>query len=92
MALRIRRRAGASGTAACKRRPRRTLLNRCGCIYDFKIVFGKPAEVITRVAMEDHGIATVMGPRGLGRLKRFFFGSISDAVWRATCCPVTLAS
>ena len=68
------------------------MLDRCGCIYDLMIVFGRPAEVITRVATESHCSAIVMGSRGFGRLKRFFFGSISDTVRRSASVPVTLVN
>jgi nucleotide-binding universal stress UspA family protein len=70
----------------------RAWLDRCGCAYEFIIVFGRPAEVIARVAAESHCSAIVMGSRGFGRLKRIFFGSISDAVRRSASIPVTLVS
>ncbi len=70
----------------------RSLLDRRGCAYDVMIVFGRPAEVITQVAAEKRCSAIVMGTRGFGRLKQFFFGSTSDAVRRSASIPVTLVT
>jgi nucleotide-binding universal stress UspA family protein len=70
----------------------RSFLDGSGCAYDFLIVFGSPAEVITQVAREKHCSAIVMGSRGFGRVKQFLFGSVSDAVRRSASVPVTLVT
>ena len=70
----------------------RAVLDRCGFTYDFMIAFGRPAEVIARVATDRHCSAIIIGSRRLGSLKRKFFGSVSDVVRHIAQVPVTLVN
>lgn len=68
----------------------RRLLDAAGVEYDFSIVFGRPAEVITRVADEKQCVGIVMGTRGLGDVASLFLGSTSYKVVHLAHVPVTL--
>lgn len=68
----------------------RALLDKAGIVYDFEIVFGHPAEVIVRVAREQHCQAIVMGTRGLGDVESLILGSTAYKVIQLAQVPVTL--
>lgn len=68
----------------------RTLLDESGVDDDFLIVYGKPAEVISRVAREQSCIGIVMGTRGLGDLENILLGSTAYKVVHLADMPVTL--
>jgi len=68
----------------------RKLLGAAGCLYEFAIVFGKPAEVIVRIAEEKGCTGIIMGTRGLGDVESLFLGSTSYQVFHLARVPVTL--
>lgn len=68
----------------------RALLDKAGVAYDFLIVYGKPAEVIARVAREQDCGGIVMGTRGLGDLESVLLGSTAYKVVHLAEVPVTL--
>lgn len=68
----------------------RALLDKAGALYDFEIVFGHPAEVIVRVAREQHCEAIFMGTRGLGDVESLLLGSTAYKVIQLAQVPVTL--
>lgn len=49
---------------------------------------GHPAETIARVAAEGNYDMIIIGSRGLGGLKKFFLGSVSNAVLQEAGCSV----
>ena len=49
---------------------------------------GHPAETIARVAAEGNYDMIIIGSRGLGGLKKFFLGSVSNAVLQEASCSV----
>jgi nucleotide-binding universal stress UspA family protein len=51
---------------------------------------GHPADVILRVGEEESCDLIVLGSRGLGEVKRFLLGSVSDAVAHHAHCPVLI--
>lgn len=55
-----------------------------------KILVGRPAEKIVEVAKEGGFDLIVMGARGLGGIKEFFLGSVSDRVADEAQCPVVI--
>lgn len=68
----------------------RSLLDRAGVLYDFEIAFGRPAEVIVRVAREQKCDSIVMGTRGLGDVESLILGSTAYKVIQLAQMPVTL--
>jgi nucleotide-binding universal stress UspA family protein len=68
----------------------RRLLDEARCVYECLIMFGKPAEVISRVAKERQCSGIVMGTRGLGDVENLFLGSTSYKVVHLSEVPVTL--
>lgn len=79
------RQLGEEATAEARR-----LLDEAGLVYQFLIVFGRPAEVITRVANEQMCSGIIMGTRGLGDLQSVFLGSTSYKVVHLADIPITL--
>ncbi len=55
---------------------------------DTLIESGHPAETIARVAAEGNYDMIIIGSRGLGGLKKFFLGSVSNAVLQEASCSV----
>lgn len=55
-----------------------------------KIVEGRPANKIIEAAKEGNFDIIVMGSRGLGDIKEFFLGSVSDRVADKAECPVLI--
>ena len=51
---------------------------------------GHPADVILCVGEEESCDLIVLGSRGLGEVKRFLLGSVSDAVAHHAYCPVLI--
>jgi len=51
---------------------------------------GRPADEIVKTAKEENFDLIVMGHRGLGRVKEFFLGSVSDRVADEAHCPVLI--
>jgi nucleotide-binding universal stress UspA family protein len=55
-----------------------------------KLVTGRIAEKIIQTAKEGNFDIVVMGSRGLGGIKKFFLGSVSDRVADDALCPVLI--
>lgn len=55
---------------------------------DIKIIWGSPADEIIREAKEGKCDLIVMGSRGLGDIKGYLMGSVSNRVVRHAACPV----
>jgi nucleotide-binding universal stress UspA family protein len=68
----------------------REMLDKAGIDYDFEILFGRPAEVIVRVAREQHCGSIIMGTRGLGDFENLLLGSTAYKVTQLAQVPVTL--
>jgi len=49
-----------------------------------------PGEYIIKVATEEDVSLIIMGPRGLGKLRKAFLGSVSDYVLNKSTVPVLL--
>lgn len=68
----------------------RALLDQSRQLYDFMVVYGHPAEVITRIAKEQGCAGIVMGTRGLGEMQNVLLGSTAYKVVQLADMPVTL--
>lgn len=55
-----------------------------------KLVEGRPSDRIIETAKEGNFDIIVMGSRGLGGIKEFFLGSVSDRVADEATCPVLI--
>ena len=55
-----------------------------------KILEGRPSNKIVETAKEENFNLIVMGSRGLGGVKEFFLGSVSDRVADEALCPVVI--
>ena len=55
-----------------------------------KILVGRPAEKIVETCIDECFDLIVIGGRGLGGIKEFFLGSVSDRVADAVPCPVVI--
>ncbi|MEM3623388.1 MAG: universal stress protein [Candidatus Bathyarchaeia archaeon] len=51
---------------------------------------GRPADSIVETAKEGNFDFIIMGHRGLGKIKEFFLGSVSDRVADEAHCPVLI--
>jgi len=51
---------------------------------------GKPVDKIIEIAQKENVDLIVMGSHGLGGIKKFFLGSISDRVANQSLCPILL--
>jgi nucleotide-binding universal stress UspA family protein len=68
----------------------RALVDAAGLDYEFKVLFGRPGEVIARLALEPGCIGIVMGTRGLSDMAQVFLGSTAHKVVQLAEVPVTL--
>ncbi|MEJ2271382.1 MAG: universal stress protein [Candidatus Bathyarchaeota archaeon] len=55
-----------------------------------KLVNGRASDEIVTIAKEENFDLIVMGSRGLGGIKEFFLGSVSDRVADNAQCPVLI--
>jgi nucleotide-binding universal stress UspA family protein len=55
-----------------------------------RILEGRPSDKIVETAREGNFDLIVMGSRGLGGVKEFFLGSVSDRVADEAPCPVVI--
>lgn len=55
-----------------------------------KLVNGRASDEIVKIAKEENFDLIVMGSRGLGGIKEFFLGSVSDRVADNAQCPVLI--
>ncbi|CAH1794346.1 unnamed protein product [Owenia fusiformis] len=68
-----------------------TLLKDAGVeVLKTRTDWGKPGEVICRVAKEESCDIVVIGTRGQGKLRRTILGSVSDYVVHHSECPVVV--
>ncbi len=65
-------------------------LGHYGVKMDIKIIWGNPAMEICREAKEGRFDLIVMGCRGLGEIKGYLMGSVSNRVVRHAPCPVLI--
>ncbi|MFZ5647301.1 MAG: universal stress protein [Bacillota bacterium] len=63
---------------------------KSGLSIDTKIIWGNPAMEICREAKEGRFDLIVMGSRGLGEIKGYLMGSVSNRVVRHASCPVLI--
>ena len=63
---------------------------KAGLKISKKLVQGRAADKIVEVAKEGGFNLIVIGSRGLGGIKGFFLGSISDRVADEAPCPVLI--
>jgi len=68
----------------------RALVDKAGLSYEFEVVYGQPAEVLTRIATEQGCSGIVMGTRGLGDVQSVVLGSTAYKVVHLAEVPVTL--
>jgi nucleotide-binding universal stress UspA family protein len=66
----------------------RTALAPRGFAIETDVAMGDPRAEIVRQAEEWRADLVVLGARGLGTVKRFLLGSVSDTVTRHARCPV----
>ena len=71
------------------KRTERTL-KEYGIPYDVRQETGYPADVIVRIADSERFDLIVMGSRGMGAIKSFLLGSVSDRVVHHAHCPVLI--
>ena len=77
-----------AGNAVC--RATGDVLDSSNVKYDTRVELGHPAESIINVATEGKYDLIVIGSRGLGGVKSFFLGSVSDRVAHMAHCPVLI--
>ena len=58
--------------------------------FTTKLVEGRPADKIVETAKLESCDLIVIGSRGLGGIKEFFLGSVSDRVADEAPCPVLI--
>lgn len=63
---------------------------KSGVKLDIKVIWGDPAEEICREARERGFDLIVMGSRGLGEIRGFIMGSVSNRVVRHASTPVLI--
>ncbi|MHB8156327.1 MAG: universal stress protein [Desulfocucumaceae bacterium] len=63
---------------------------KSGVTIEVKIVWGNPAMEICREAKEERVDVIIMGNRGLGEIKGYLMGSVSNRVVRHASCPVMI--
>lgn len=65
----------------------------CGDLVTAKrVVIGKPASEILKIATDEKFDLIVMGKRGLSNMERIFIGSITQKVISQAPCPVMVVS
>lgn len=68
----------------------RNEFGKYGVKMDIKVIWGNPAMEICREAKEGRYELIVMGSRGLGEIKGYLMGSVSNRVVRHASCPVLI--
>ena len=63
---------------------------KSGLVVSKKLVEGRPSDKIVETAKEEECDLIVIGSRGLGGIKEFFLGSVSDRVADQASCPVLI--
>ncbi len=91
------RRLGASYSKVARELGERIFLKALGTVGDIepktdkKLEFGVPSDIIVEVAQKGNYDLIVLGKRGLGNVKRFLLGSVSDDVANNAKCSVMIA-
>ncbi len=57
---------------------------------DLEMVWGTPSQMILKKTQEKPYNLIVVGSRGLGQIKGFLLGSVSDQIAREAVCPVLI--
>lgn len=70
----------------------RSMLPDDAVSMDEVIVDGEPAEALTEHAKKADSPIIIMGRRGIGRVREFLVGSVSEGVILRAKCPVTVIS
>ena len=70
----------------------RSLLPEDAVEIEELIIDGDPAEALTEHAKKVESPIIIMGRRGLGRVREFLVGSVSEGVILRATCPVTVIS
>lgn len=65
-------------------------ISKSGIVCDSVIEQGDPGRIIVELAENNDCDLIVMGSRGLGRIKSFLLGSVSNYVLHHTNCPIML--
>ncbi|MCL6610654.1 MAG: universal stress protein [Peptococcaceae bacterium] len=68
----------------------KTEFEKYGVKMEVKVIWGNPAMEICREAKEGRFDLVVMGSRGLGEIKGYLMGSVSNRVVRHASCPVLI--
>jgi len=68
----------------------RNEFGKYGVRMDIKVIWGNPAMEICREAKEGRFDLIVIGSRGLGEIKGYLMGSVSNRVTRHASCPVLI--
>jgi nucleotide-binding universal stress UspA family protein len=68
----------------------RALIDQAGLACQYHIAVGDPPDVIMQYGKEMGCDQIVMGPRGLGAVKRIFLGSVASKVIELSTIPVLL--
>lgn len=55
---------------------------------DYKVLFGKPAEVLGKWAPENGVDLIILSTHGRSGVSRLLWGSVADKILRITCAPV----
>ena len=63
---------------------------KSGLTISKKLIEGRPSDKIVETAKEEKIDLIVIGSRGLGGIKEFFLGSVSDRVADKAPCPVLI--
>jgi nucleotide-binding universal stress UspA family protein len=90
------RRLGASYSKVARELGERIFLKALGTVGDIepktdkKLEFGVPSDTIVEVAQKGNYDLIVLGKRGLGNVKRFLLGSVSDDVANNAKCSVMI--
>lgn len=70
----------------------RSQLSQDAVAIDEELIDGDPAEAVAEYARSADAPAIVMGRRGLGCVREFLVGSVSEGILQRAECPVTVVS
>lgn len=59
-----------------------------GVLFESKVTFGDPADIIVKFAKKHQFDVVVIGARGMGAVKEMFFGSVSNYVVHKSSIPI----
>jgi len=61
-----------------------------GLNVKIRVEKGNPSDIILNIAEDEHYDLIIVGSRGLGNVKRFILGSVSDKISKHANCPVLI--